>query len=187
MELSVIQSRIFEVRGQKVMPDYDLADMYGIETKRLKEAVRRNIERFPDFMFELTRDEYNSLRSQFATLEIGRGKHSKYKSFAFTEQGIAMLSSVLNSKAAIEINIAIIRVFVAVRNYFTIQTSMPDEIRQLKERMSALENLCNENLKAVNDLSEDTRRDIDSVYIALTEMAERKKQLENRPRIGFNQ
>ncbi|OAV68383.1 ORF6N domain protein [Bacteroidales bacterium Barb4] len=193
MELSVIQSRIFEVRGQKAMLDYDLAELYQVETRTLKQSVRRNINRFPsDFMFEITREEYNSLRSQFVILEdngadSNRGKHSKYLPFAFTEQGVAMLSSVLHSEAAIEVNIAIIRVFVAVRNYFTIQTSIPDEIRQLKERMSALENLCNENLKAVNDLSEDTRRDIDSVYIALTEMAERKKQLENRPRIGFNQ
>ena len=102
MELQIIQNKIYEIRGYKVMLDFDLAEIYGVETKRLKEQVRRNIERFPDdFMFELTRDEYNSLRSQFATLEIGRGKYSKYLTFAFTEQGVAMLSTVLNSKLAI--------------------------------------------------------------------------------------
>ncbi|OAV65479.1 ORF6N domain protein [Bacteroidales bacterium Barb6] len=185
MELSVIQSRIFEVRSQKVMLDYDLAELYQVETKYLKRAVNRNIERFPsDFMFTMTNDEYENLRCQIGTSSWG-GR--RYLPYVFTEQRLAMLSGIINSPVAIEVNIGIMRDFVAVRNYFTIQTSIPDEIRQLKERMSALENLCNENLKAVNDLSEDTRRDIDSVYIALTEMAERKKQLENRPRIGFNQ
>ena len=101
MELPDIQKKIYNIRGYGVMLDFDLAERYGIETKRLKEAVRRNIERFPDdFMFELTRNEYNFLRTQFATLEIGRGKYSKYLPFAFTEQGVSMLSSVLNSKTA---------------------------------------------------------------------------------------
>ena len=98
-ELSNIQGKIHEIRGIRVMLDFDLAEMYGIETKALKQSVRRNIERFPDdFMFELTWNEYSSLRSQFVTLEIGRGKYSKYLPFAFTEQGVAMLSSIINSK-----------------------------------------------------------------------------------------
>jgi len=98
MDLQPIQNKIYEIRGFKVMLDFDLAGMYGTETKVLKQSVRRNIERFPDdFMFELTRDEYNSLRSQFVTLDVGRGKYSKYLPFAFTEQGVAMLSTVLNS------------------------------------------------------------------------------------------
>ena len=98
MELQIIQQKIYEIRGLRVMLDADLAELYGVETKRLKEAVRRNIERFPaDFMFELTRTEYNSLRSQFASLETGRGKHAKFVPFAFTEHGVAMLSGVLNS------------------------------------------------------------------------------------------
>ena len=88
------------------MLDFDLAEMYGTETKVLKQSVRRNIDRFPDdFMFELTKGEYSSLRSQFVTLEVGRGKYSKYLPFAFTEQGVAMLSTVLNSKTAIASNI----------------------------------------------------------------------------------
>ena len=112
METSLIkadyQSLIYDLRGYKVMLDYDLAVLYGVETKRLKERVRRNISRFPeDFMFELTPDEYDSLRTQFATLK--RGQHSKYNPFAFTEQGVAMLSSVLNSEKAIEVNIELVK------------------------------------------------------------------------------
>jgi len=119
MELQIIQNKIYEIRGMRVMLDFDLAEMYGTENKRLKEAVRRNINRFPsDFMFELGREEYNSLRTQFATLEkSGRGKHIKYLPFAFTEQGVAMLSSILNSPKAIEINISIVRAFIALRQY----------------------------------------------------------------------
>ena len=98
MEMQTVQQRIYEIRGQKVMLDFDLALLYETETKKLKQAVRRNIERFPsDFMFELTKDEYTALRSQIVTLDNqGRGKYSKYNPFAFTEQGVAMLASVLN-------------------------------------------------------------------------------------------
>ena len=94
MELQIIQNKIYEIRRQRVMLDFDLADIYETETKRLKEAVRRNINRFPSyFMFELTNQEYNSLRTQFATLKnLGRGEHRKYLPFAFTEQGVAMLA-----------------------------------------------------------------------------------------------
>jgi len=99
MELATIQSKVFSLRGKKVMLDYDLADLYDVETQALKQAVRRNIERFPDdFMFEVTREEYNFLRSQIVTLENGQGNYSKYLPFAFTEQGVAMLSSVLEAK-----------------------------------------------------------------------------------------
>mgnify|MGYP000132216507 CR=1 FL=1 len=100
MELQLLKEKIHIIRSTKIMLDYDLAEMYGVETKRLKEAVRRNIDRFPeDFMFELSKEELEYLRSQFATLEKQeRGKHSKYLPFAFTEQSVAMLSSVLRSK-----------------------------------------------------------------------------------------
>ena len=104
MELQTIQNKIHEIRGQKVMLDFDLAEMYGIETRVLKQAVRRNPKRFEgnDFMFELTKEELS--RSQFVTLNKGRGNNFKYMPFAFTELGVAMLSSVLNSDIAIEIN-----------------------------------------------------------------------------------
>ena len=105
MEIEIIKEKIHVIRGQKVMLDYDLALLYGTESKRIKEAVRRNMSRFPDdFMFEITKDEYDFLRTQFASLENGRGKYSKYLPFAFTEQGIAMLSSVLKSEIAVEID-----------------------------------------------------------------------------------
>lgn len=109
-----IVEKIYIIRGQKVMLDRDLADMYAVPTFRLNEAVKRNISRFPeDFMFQLTKDEYSSLRSQFAILE--KGKHSKYLPHAFTEQGVAMLSSVLNSETAIQVNIQIIRLFTKMK------------------------------------------------------------------------
>jgi len=102
MELQPIQNKIYEIRGYKVMLDFDLAGLYGVETRRLKEQVRRNIERFEgdDFMFEVTKDELS--RSQIATLNKGRGSNIKYMPFAFTELGVSMLSSVLNSKTAIK-------------------------------------------------------------------------------------
>ena len=105
-----IVNKIIFLRGEKVLLDRDLAKLYGVETKVVKQAVRRNIKRFPsDFMFELTKEENLSLRSQNVTLK--RGRHSKYLPFAFTEQGVAMLSTVLNSERAIEVNIQIIRIF----------------------------------------------------------------------------
>ncbi|NCI47217.1 ORF6N domain-containing protein [Sediminibacterium soli] len=117
MDVQLIQEKIYTVRGRRVMLDHDLAVLYDVETKRLKEAVRRNIGRFPDdFMYALTRDEYQSLRTQFASLDKGRrGEHIKYYPFAFTEQGIAMLSSVLHSEKAIQMNIVIMRAFIAIR------------------------------------------------------------------------
>jgi GTP-sensing pleiotropic transcriptional regulator CodY len=146
MELEVIQNKIFEIRGCKVMLDFDLALLYNVENKRLKEAVRRNENRFPeDFMFELTKIEYDSLRSQIASLKNGRGQHLKYLPFAFTEQGIAMLSSVLNSEKAIEINISIIRAFVTMRQ-FTLSYS------ELKTKIEEIESQFPDIYKALNYL-----------------------------------
>lgn len=99
MELQIIQQKIFEIRGQKVMFDFDLAALYEVETKVFNQSVRRNKERFPEeFMFQLTREEYNSLRSQIVTLEIGKGKFSKYNPYVFTEHGITMAASILKSE-----------------------------------------------------------------------------------------
>lgn len=111
-----ILERMHSIRGQKVMIDTDLAEMYGVETKLLNQAVKRNIQRLPeDFMFQLERDELDSLRSQSVTLKTGRGKFRKYLPNAFTEQGVAMLSSVLRSETAIQVNIRIIRVYTKIR------------------------------------------------------------------------
>ena len=119
MQVTTLQSKIVDIRGQKVILDFDLAILYEVETKVLNQAVKRNVKRFPvDFMFQLSDDEYNSLRSQIVTLEnVGRGKYRKYLPFAFTEQGVAMLSGILNSDVAINVNIAIMRTFVMIRRY----------------------------------------------------------------------
>jgi len=167
MELQIIQNKIYEIRGMRVMLDFDLAEMYETENKRLKEAVRRNINRFPaDFMFELVREEYNSLRTQFATLEkSGRGKHIKYLPFAFTEQGVAMLSSTPNSPKAIEINISIVRAFIALRQYAL----------GYAELNQKLENFMIESNMQFSD-----------IYQALTELA-KIKEVEDKTRnlIGY--
>lgn len=148
MELQIIQNKIVEIRGHKVMLDFHLAELYEVETKALKQAVRRNMERFPsDFMFELTREEYNSLRSQFVTIEndeSAKGKHSKYLPFAFTEQRVAMLSSVLKSKKAIAVNISIMRAFALLRQHLS-------DYKNLKESIEALEAEMNMKFKDIYD------------------------------------
>lgn len=136
MELQTIQQKIYEIRGQQVMLDFDLAELYETETRALKQAVRRNLNRFPtDFMFELTKKEFDSLRSQFVILnDSGRGKHSKYLPFAFTEQGVAMLASVLSSPKAIEINIGIVRAFVFMRRYALSHRDLSEKLEEIENR-----------------------------------------------------
>lgn len=131
-----IEQSILLIRGQKVMLDNDLADLYGVPTKRLNEQVRRNAKRFPsDFMFQLTADEAEALRSQFATLKRGRGMHRKYAPYAFTEQGVAMLSSVLNSGRAIEVNIAIMRAFVRLREILATHKDLAAKLAELEKKL----------------------------------------------------
>jgi len=131
--LEAIERRIFLIRGEKVMLDRDLAELYGVEVRTLKQAVRRNLQRFPvDFMFELTKEEELFLRSQSVTLK-GRGRHSKYLAFAFTEQGVAMLSSVLKSERAIEVNIAIMRAFVQMRQMVATHEDLKEKSRRWKQ------------------------------------------------------
>ena len=143
MELEVIKNKIHEIRGHKVMLDFDLAELYNIENKVLKQAVRRNMNRFPDdFMFELSEIEFKSLRSQIVTSNRGG---SRYMPFAFTEQGVAMLSSILNSDKAIEINIAIMRTFVTIRQFSL-------SYAELKTRIEEIENQFPDIYKALNYL-----------------------------------
>lgn len=132
-----IVERIHTIRGLRIMIDNDLADMYGVETKVLNQAVKRNIERFPDdFMFELTKTEWERLRSQIVTLEVGgRGRYPKYFPKAFTEQGVAMLSSVLRSKKAIEVNIQIIRVYHKMRKLLTDNKDLWQKLEQIEREM----------------------------------------------------
>jgi len=161
-----IFQKIYEIRGQKVMLDFGLAELYKTETKYLKRAVNRNIERFPaDFMFQLTKEEYDDfLRCQFGTFQDYQGLQAKYLPYAFTEHGIAMLSSVLRSGRAIETNIAIVRAFVALRQYAL-------NYAELSSRLSELEKTSNSNFSEIFDI--------------LEELTAQKKLYENRRPIGF--
>ena len=132
MNLPTIQSKIYILRDKQVMFDFDLAKLYKVETKRLKEAVKRNIYRFPpDFMFVLSPSELKNLRSQFATSSWGG---TRYAPFVFTEQGVAMLSSVLNSESAITMNIAIVRAFVFMRQYALSHRDLTDKLKELEKK-----------------------------------------------------
>ena len=137
MQLQKIETKIYEVRGQKVMLDFDLAELYETETKYLKRAVRANIRRFPiDFMFELSKIEWESLRCNFSTLETGRGKYPKYLPFAFTEQGVSMLSGVLSSDKAIDVNILIMRAFVLMRQYALTHSDLSKKLVELETKFN---------------------------------------------------
>lgn len=162
----IIMNQIYYIRGLKVMLDSDLATLYEVETKQLKRQVRRNADRFPqDFMFELTAEEYQSLRSQNGTLK--QGKHAKYLPMAFTEQGVAMLSSVLISKRAINVNIQIIRIFTRIRQLFIDNTELRLEIEKIKTKL------------------DNHGKNMEIVFRYLDELIERKEKPQPRKRIGF--
>ena len=134
MELQIIQQSIYTVRGHRVMLDFDLALLYEVENRALKQAVRRNRDRFPeDFMFQLTKEEQENLRMQ---IENSSWSESRYLPFAFTEQGVAMLSSVLRSKKAIEVNIAIVRAFVLLRQHLADYNDLRSSINDLEKEMN---------------------------------------------------
>ncbi len=159
----IIENKIYLIRGHKVMLDSDLARLYGVAPKRLNEQVKRNKKRFPpDFIFQLTKEEDESLRSQFATLKSGRGKHRKYLPYVFTEQGVAMLSSVLNSERAIQVNIEIMRTFTKLR-------TMLAEHKDLKRKLAALEKKYDKQFKIV----------FEAIYELMGPPAKKK------PNIGF--
>ena len=164
-DVSVIRNKILEIRGNRVILDYHLAELYGVQTKVLKQAVRRNLQRFPeDFMFELTENEWTELVTNCDRLPETL-KHSSVAPMAFTEQGVAMLSSVLRSPTAIEVNIAIMRTFVAMRR-------MIAGYEELKKRIEDLEVSCNVQFS--------------ELYTALTELLEQKEKAEKpRKPIGF--
>lgn len=182
-QLTVIQSKIYEFRGQKVMLDFDLAEMYGMETKRLKESVKRNIKRFPsDFMFELSKEEFESLRSQIAASNKRGG--TRYMPYAFTEPGVAMLSSVLNSDVAIEININIMRAFIAVRQMLA--NPAVDRVGQLENLVKELKNYIEEVFADYNDINDDTWKQLELINQTLAELQVQKNQAEKpRNTIGF--
>jgi hypothetical protein len=136
--VEIIEKKILLIRGEKVMLDSDLAGLYEVSVKVLNQAVKRNIGRFPeDFMFQLTKKENESLRSQFVTLKKGRGEHRKYLPYAFTEQGVAMLSSVLNSERAVKVNIEIMRAFVKLRQLLSSNTELARKLEALEKKYDA--------------------------------------------------
>ena len=168
------------------MLDRDLAQLYGVETKVLNQAVKRNLKRFPeDFMFQLSYEE--CLRSQIVTLNRKQGQHLKYMPYAFTEQGVAMLSSVLRSDTAIEVNIQIMRTFVYIRHQISAAHHFSAELDAIKVKLELLERNDEDNLEAINDLSEDMRQEIDTIYQAIAALSVKgDAQPESpRPKIGF--
>jgi hypothetical protein len=161
----IITGKIYYIRNQKVMLDSDLAELYEVETKQLKRQVRRNIDRFPeDFMFELTQQEFDTLRSQFGTSKWGG---TRYMPMAFTEQGVAMLSSVLNSPRAIKVNIQIIRVFTKIREMLTDTLSLKLEIEEIKKKLT------------------NHSKNIELVFNYLDELIDKKEDSKPRPKIGY--
>jgi hypothetical protein len=169
--IELIKKRIFEIRSQRVMLDFDLAGLYMVDTKVLNQAVKRNIKRFPpDFMFQLTVEEWSNLKSQFVTSSWGGARKLPY---AFTEQGLAMLSGILNSDVAIDVNISIMRAFVSIRNYLT-QHDSNKEIEEIKGRLEALESISDEN-----------QNTFDEIYMALTQLASKQTNSIQRNPIGF--
>jgi len=162
-----IIDKIYLIRGQKVMLDRDLADLYGVETKRLKEAVKRNLFRFPeDFMFELTKEEFANWRSQFATSNSDR-MGLRYLPMVFTEHGVLMLSSVLNSKKAISVNIQIMRIFTRIRQMFSDTLSLKLEIEDIKKKL------------------QNQDKNIEVVFSYLDELINKEEEQIPRKRIGF--
>lgn len=183
-DLDIIRSKIYEIRGQKVMLDFDLAAMYGVETGQLKRAVRRNMERFEgdDFMFELTKDELS--RCQIGILNRGRGSNIKYLPFAFTELGVAMLSSVLRSATAIEINRGIMRAFVTVRQMIA-ANPVALRLSTLEKNFKELKQDLEEIFADYNDINENTRIQLDAINAALADLQSDRKKASPRNRIGF--
>ena len=171
MELDIIQNKIYEVRGTRVMLDFDLAELYQVETRVLNQSVKRNIKRFPqDFMFQLTAEEWISMSSQIVTTSPNKRPKTAMP-YAFTEYGVIMLASLLRSNLAIEVSVFITRAFVAMRNYIMSTRHIEAELDAVKTKLELLERNDEENLEAVNDLSEDVRKEIDNIYMAIAALS----------------
>ncbi len=178
--LQLIQSKIYEIRGQKVMLDRDLAELYQVEVRILNQAVKRNIKRFPpDFMFQLAPDEWEILKSQFVISSWGGVRKRPY---AFTEQGLAMLSGILNSDVAIQVNINIMRAFVAMRRMIT--SSPIEEVTGLRAEVKELKAYMEEVFADYNDINEDTRMQLELIHQTLAELQTGNRNLP-RPKVGY--
>lgn len=152
-----IENMIYVIRGQKVMLDSDLAELYNVLTKNLNKAVQRNIERFPrDFMFQLTSEEAESLRFQFGTSKPGRGGR-RYLPFVFTEGGVAMLSSVLTSDEAARVNVSIIRTFIKLRSFLAMENSLSERVSKLEQGTNKLFKVVFERLDSLEDVTPSLR------------------------------
>jgi len=182
-ELSNIQGKIYEIRGFKVILDFDLAIYYNVETKSLNLSVKRNMKRFPhDFMFQLSLEEWNCLRLQIETSKRG-GR--RYLPYAFTEQGVAMLSGLLNSDTAIDTNIKIMRAFVAVRQLMS--NPIVNELKELQDEVRELKQYIDDVFSDYNDINEDTRMQLELINKSLAELQTKKKELDDsRLRIGYS-
>lgn len=175
MKLAIIQQSIFEVRGQKVMFDFHLAELYNVETRVLNQAVKRNSDRFPkDFMFRLTKKEWEFLRSQIVTLEKGKGKYPKYLPHAFTEHGVTMLASILKSQRAIKMNIAIVRAFIALKQIALQHKGLAERLEELRKELHERIGEHDTQLAAIYDAIEN-----------LLDDKVQQKTWEERDRIGF--
>ena len=184
--LEPIKQKIYEVRGRRIMLDSDLAELYCVETKNLKRAVKANIERFPpDFMFELTKEEYNSLRCKNFTLKTGRGQHSKYLPFAFTREGIAMLSGLLRSDIAVRANINIMRAFFQMQEALLIVSNTQLQLEQIRAEIKQLRTDMNDTLADQNEINELTRAQLDAISDVLTELQNQGKNPLALPEIGY--
>ena len=184
MELQIIRHRIHEIRGCKVMLDFDLADLYQVETRRLKEQVKRNIERFPeDFMFQLSKYEWMELVAICDKLPENI-KHSPVTPLAFTREGIAMLSGILRSPVAIQVNINIMRAFVVAAQLLL--NPPINEDKELRNEVRELKQYIEDVFIDYNDINEDTRMQLELINETLAELATKQKAL-NKPRnpIGY--
>jgi hypothetical protein len=182
MELEVIQSKIYEIRGQKVMLDFDLAEMYQVETRVVNQAVKRNIERFPkDFMFQLTTNEWEILKSQIVISSWGGARKLP---FAFTEHGVVMLSSILRSAIAIKVSILIVRAFVAMRQLLL--NPPLDKLTELQQEIMELKAYIEDAFTDYNDINEDTRMQLELINQLLAAL-QVQKRIDNKPRnsIGY--
>jgi len=201
-DLEIIKNKIYEIRGQRVMLDFDLADLYHVKTGNLNKAVKRNIKRFPpDFMFQLTKEELEFLKKSLifqigisnddykdgvGILRKGRGG-TRQLPYAFTEQGVAMLSGILTSDIAVEVNISIMRTFVAIRN-MAASLQLPStsaEIDKLRKDLEELKRSMESMLHDQNDINEDTRAQLDAINIALAELQAKELEKKERKPIGF--
>jgi len=178
---------IFNIRGENVILDKDIAGLYDVTTGALNQAVKRNLDRFPShFMFQLTKEEWMSLKSQFVIAKEGRGG-SRTLPYAFTEHGVLMLASVLHSSVAAQASINISRTFAEMRRFIVSTAQLTSEIAELRAKIKHLECRSEENLGAVNDLSEDMRQEIENLYNAIGALSIQSSEslATQRPRIGF--